>query len=501
MTSIFASGSRPMLYSQMLVQMRTQLDELQRQLATGKRAESYGGLGIGRSLDLEARTRLARIDTYETTIFNVDLRVRLINTSLERLRAIGQETRADTRFSLTYQLVGGGQTAAQRASTLRLDEALSLLNEKAGDRYLFSGRATDRAATDTAKHILDGDGSKAGLRQVMAERLLADQGADQRGRLLAPAAALSVVTLEENGVHPFGFKLASATSDFGATISGPAGLPPALTIDLGATNPPEGGRLSIRLTLPDGSTHDIELAATATVPPPKGTFAIGATVDDTAQNLATAVDAEIQRLARTELAAASAIQASQDFFAIDAGNPPQRVAGPPFDTATALVDATANNTVRWYVGDDATDNARTTAIARVDDTITVAYGVRGNEEALRRVIQHTAAFAAMTFSETDANARERYFALARRVGAALDLPDGVQRIEAIQTEIAGANFSAAASKSRLADKRPVLQGLIDEIENVSPEEVGVKLLALNTRMQATLQTTALLSRFTLLDFI
>ena len=33
---------------------------------------------------------------------------------------------------------------------------------------------------------------------------------------------------------------------------------------------------------------------------------------------------------------------------IDAANPPQRVDGPPFDTATALVDGTAGNTVSWY---------------------------------------------------------------------------------------------------------------------------------------------------------
>jgi hypothetical protein len=43
--------------------------------------------------------------------------------------------------------------------------------------------------------------------------------------------------------------------------------------------------------------------------------------------------------------------------------------------------------------------------------------------------------------------------------------------------------------------------MIDEIENISSEEVGVMLLALNTRLQATLQTTALLSQMTLLDYV
>jgi hypothetical protein len=47
----------------------------------------------------------------------------------------------------------------------------------------------------------------------------------------------------------------------------------------------------------------------------------------------------------------------------------------------------------------------------------------------------------------------------------------------------------------------MLQGILDDIENAFPEEVGALLLALNTRMQATLQTTALVSQFTLLNFI
>jgi acyl-CoA reductase-like NAD-dependent aldehyde dehydrogenase len=45
------------------------------------------------------------------------------------LREIGHETRSDTRFPVTYDLVDAGQTAAQRASGLRFDEAISLLNE------------------------------------------------------------------------------------------------------------------------------------------------------------------------------------------------------------------------------------------------------------------------------------------------------------------------------------------------------------------------------------
>jgi flagellar hook-associated protein 3 FlgL len=87
------------------------------------------------------------------------------------------------------------------------------------------------------------------------------------------------------------------------------------------------------------------------------------------------------------------------------------------------------------------------------------------------------------------------------VGNALSPPSGVQRLEAIQTEIAGAKLAADAAGERLADRKPVLQGMLEEIESISMEEVGAMLLQLNTRYQATLQTTAMLSQFTLLDYI
>src|SRR5690606_28793064 len=110
----------------------------------------------------------------------------------------------------------------------------------------------------------------------------------------------------------------------------------------------------------------------------------------------------------------------------------------------------------------------------VDDTIQVAHGARANEDGLRTVVMTAAVFASMSFSEADPDGRDRYFAIARRVGAELDGQNGLKRIEALQTDIAGAQLSANAAKERLTEKKASLQGIIDEIENVMPEEVGVK---------------------------
>ena len=59
----------------------------------------------------------------------------------------------------------------------QLDEILGLLNTPAGDRYLFSGRAGDKPAIETLDHILNGDGARAGFKQIIAERKQADLGA------------------------------------------------------------------------------------------------------------------------------------------------------------------------------------------------------------------------------------------------------------------------------------------------------------------------------------
>src|SRR5882672_3230747 len=91
-------------------------------------------------------------------------------------------------------------------------------------------------------------------------------------------------------------------------------------------------------------------------------------------------------LAATSLTAASSMAAANDFFDIGVGDPPMRVAGPPFNTATALVAGTASNTVTWYTGEMGTDSARATAGAQVDDALSVSYGVRGNEQALASTI-------------------------------------------------------------------------------------------------------------------
>jgi flagellar hook-associated protein 3 FlgL len=237
--------------------------------------------------------RLTRLEAFETSISTVNLRVNVMNTVLDRIRAAGQDNRSDVRFPIEYELTGGGQINAQHLAYMRLDETLSLLNERVGDRYLFSGSATDTRPTANIQQILDGDGAAAGLKQVTAERLLADSGADGRGRLAEPLAVGTAVTLAEDGDHPFGMKLAAVTTNFGAAVTPTARPPASFEVDLNGANPAEGASVQVWLTLPDGSSVNVDLTATTENPPPAGRFLIGADETATAQNLASAIDGEI----------------------------------------------------------------------------------------------------------------------------------------------------------------------------------------------------------------
>jgi hypothetical protein len=211
--------------------------------------------------------------------------------------------------------------------------------------------------------------------------------------------------------------------------------------------------------------------------------------------------ASIGTLGATSLAAASAVAASSDFFNADANNPPQRVGGSsPFYGATGMVPGTTANTVIWYTGETGTDPARSTATARIDPSLTVSYGARANEDAIRNLVQNVATLAAVTISPTDPNGVALSSALNQRLTVNLGAP-GQQTITDIETDIANAQTSMQAAKTRHQQATSSLNDFLQQIDGVSNEDVGAKLLTLQTRMQASLQITSLLSQISLVNYM
>jgi flagellin-like hook-associated protein FlgL len=497
--SITGVGSS--LSVQSLVDMRRQLDELQRQLGTGQRADDYAGVGVERGLAVGLRQHLSMLGAYDAAVNTVGVRLTLAQTTLGRLADIGRQVKATTLQPASID--ASGSTLAQKTAYTELDEILALLNTQAGDHYLFSGRAVDRPAVETLDHILNGDGTRAGFKQIVSERKQADLGTNGLGRLAVSApTATSVKVMEDVAGSAFGFKVTSLNSTLtGATVTGPAGAPLGLSIDLTAATPNDGETVTYQFALPDGTSETLTLTATTSTTPGPNEFTIDTAPAVTAANLQAALTASIAKLADTSLTAASAAAAANDFFTVGATQSPQRVAGPPFDTATALVAGTSSNTVIWYTGEDAGDPARGTATARVDPAIAISYGARANEQGIRWLVQNVATLAAVTFAPTDPNAAERSAALAQRMGVNLGVPVGTQKIEDIEVNLAGAQTTLAAATDRHRQTKSTLSDMLQQIEGVPTEEVAAQIMTLQTRLQASLQTTSMLYKISLVNYL
>ncbi len=585
-----------------ITESRDLLSQLQQQLATGRKVNTYGDLGNARSQILSMRSELSQIGSYQDTITQTDIRLDVMLLSLERVRTIASETKSDAH-EVGFELNSTGQTVYQTEVNSRLDEIVGLLNTNIGDRHLFAGRAIEQPPVVPVKDFIEGSGSRAGFKQIVSERRQADLGADARGRLVltgpeasvtggvvatpgdiggalaaqvtidiggnpqnfdisdggldtlaaleaaidaafganvativggnqlqltasnatdtititdidAGAAALAGLTAgattnptasgtiaEDAAGSPFGFKLSAATSTLtGTTVTGPAGAPASVNVQFTATLPNDGDTIRLTLGLPDGTTHEMTLTARAAGPLGTGDFLIGADENATAANFQALLTTSIETEAQRSLSAASLFAASDNFFDFDAANPPQRVNGPPFNTATALQNATVSDTVFWYQGEDSATSARSSQLAKGDDAIIVAHGARANEEALRSVVKNIAAIAVETFNANDVNGSDRYSELKLRATARLSFPGSSQSPDDIITEIAVAKTTLGRANERHKANEALLEGFIGEEENADLFEVSAAILALQGRIEASLAVSSSLGRLSLVNF-
>jgi flagellar hook-associated protein 3 FlgL len=181
--------------------------------------------------------------------------------------------------------------------------------------------------------------------------------------------------------------------------------------------------------------------------------------------------------------------------------PPLRVSGSPLGAATSLVSGTPANTVSWYTGDAGAGSARATVTARVDQSVTVQYGARANETAIRSQLQTLAVFAAVTTLATNPNAAAQVQELSLRATQNLLPQPGRQTIQDIQSDFATAQLTMKDATARQKQTTGMLQGIVDQAESVSSDQVASQILALQTALQASYQTTAMLAQLSLTKFL
>jgi flagellar hook-associated protein 3 FlgL len=477
--------------------MFKQLDTLSEQLGSGDAAQTYSGLGSQAGLALQLGAQLSASNGYSTAAGNVSTTLDIAQSVLTQIGDAGDQVEQAISQPSTYTLDSNGQTATQASAASYLDEIVSLLNTQAGSNYLFSGSAVDQPSVASASDILNGDGAQAGLTQVISERQQADLGVGGLGRLAVSTVSPSTVSISQDN-SPFGFKLAGVDSSLtGAAVSGPSGSPPAISVDL-AANPNSGDTIQFDLTLPDGSSQTISLQATTNSPPGANQFTIGASQAATATNLQAALTGAITNLAQTALPAASAIAGANNFFSSD---PPQRVDGPPFDTATSLVAGTAANTVFWYTGENGSTPARQTATAQVGPSMTIAYGMRANEPAFASLLANVGALAATSFSASDPNAQASYQALSQSVQANLAGQPGTQTVSDVEADLANAQTTVQNATALNTQTQNTLQGMLQSIEGVNQNQIGEQILTLQNSLSASMSVTARLTQLSLVNYL
>ncbi|BAM88628.1 conserved hypothetical protein [Bradyrhizobium oligotrophicum S58] len=602
----------------------SQLADLSTQLSSGVKANNYAGMGPDEGFAIAARAQLSTISAFTTTMTHVNTVIGAVNTSLQSLSKIHDQVQSGA--SATPQnLTSTGQTTGQLTALSNLSAITGILNTQVGDRYIFSGSATDRPAIASADDILNGTTTQAGLKQVIAERQQADLGLNGLGRLNLSASATVPITLAEDVAgSPFGFKLSGVTSSLtNATVTGPSGSPAGISVDLTAGNPNAGDQISFTFKLPDGTSESIKLTASTTTPAPTSTFAIGATPAATSANLNAALNTALSTLANTSLTAASAVVAGDNFFntassvsgtvvnnklatpapitgatllsggagsdsiatsfatgdtitvngqtltfvasgangntqinvgdsvqtllskidalsgtskastvsggaitlrtddaasfsvtssnagalsalgfsgTVTAPTPPLRVSGTPLGSATSLVNGSAN-TVDWYTGNSGPGSARSSATIRIDTAQSIQFGAQGNEAAIRNLVQQTAVYAAVNTPPAGANAPQQIGALSQRIAANLTPQLGQQSISDIQTDFANAQTTMKDATARQTQAKAAMQSMVDQTEGISQQDVASQILQLQTNLQASYQTTAMLAQLTLVKYL
>lgn len=491
-----------------MLSLRAQLDDLQRQLGTGMRADNYADLGTVRSTSLDFRAQRASLDGFQTAIQRTEVNISLMSLTLERLDELASDMKGDA-LPTSFVIENGDRTIAQVAAEFRFQESVTLLNTKIEGQYLFSGLSTDVEPVASSSHIMDGVGVRDGFKQVARERLEADLG----GQLSDPAltgrldlATLGAITsITEAGGDIYGFQLDTAvgasSSSAAITATGPAGAPDALSFEV--TGPVDAGEtVRFALTYPDGTRSDILLTATDD---PASTEENTFFVDPldplvTAANLGTAIGDVVDNLARRDLAASSAIQAGYDFFD---NNPPIRVVPDGVNgiagATTQVADAT--NTVIWYQGEDGPLDARLTNTTRVDDGVQIAFGARANEDGLRTTLRETAVFSVQTYDVDDPSALDRYTAISIRTRDNIDDESGGNLPRSIGIEIGTASTLMEATKDRHTATRAVYTEILAGTDGITQEEVASKLLNLQTRLEATYSVTALMRDLSLVNYL
>ena len=404
--------------------MRSQLDDLQRQLGTGKKSDSYAGLGLDRGLTVGLRSQLSAISGYQDTITQVGVRLDLMQTALTQFDSVvAADQERDPAIAVRAQRRQPDAGSDQRARP-RSTQLVGLLNT-AGRRPLSVLRPrVDQAPVETTDHILNGDGTagrpQAGHRRAPAGRSrhrAASAGWSSARRPRPRCRSPRTPCRRSASSSP-----ASPRASAGATVSAPAGV---AAVDVGRSRRDQSERRRHRQihasrcrTAP---SRDLTLTATTSATPgagpvhhrrhsggdrgqPAGRPHPGPRHAGQHRTGRGVGDRGRQRFLQHRRHPSAAARRRPAVRHRD------RAGGRHRRQHRELVSpATTPPTIR-----------ASTAVARADQSSTVSYGARANEQgAAHRGAERSRCSRPCQFSASDPNGRAQYTALKQRIGDAL----------------------------------------------------------------------------------
>lgn len=467
--------------------MQKQMEHLQMQLATGKRYNTLAEIGTDRIHDLNIRSRLGRIEGYQANIQTVETRLSFYSRAVERLDDIEASARG-LAVPGGYGTNGINLANSKNQAITLLKEVIDTLNTDIMGQYIFGGNASDRKPVASFDELMYGPNGFVAFNQQRQAEDLANSGRLNR------TVAGDTVTLTEDNADGFGFKLAGGSStnaDITVTASPVDPLDPdgpqQVDIAFGA-QPTAGQEVTVLVTYPNdrNRTEAITLKATTEVPPPAGSFLIGADESATATNFSAALGDKLAILTSTKLTAASTYTAADQFF-------------------TTRGEVKHPDAMQWYNGQDvgATGNPRQSVSTSIDESTKVSYGVQANETGIVELMKGLAVFAVSELTPIDSTNAGIYDSLVGlqrdRLSEANNAKQG--SLEVIIMELGLASATMNTVKARHTQYDAQLKTMLSGIETAPVEEVAMQMLTLRTRLEASYQVTSMVSQLSLVNYL
>ena len=458
-------------FYQMTQPLRSALESVQVQMATGQKAATYGDLGVNTQSWLNFAQAQEQAKAFMDGISRHQLRLKMMDSALTGLT----QSVASARTIITSgpNALASGKSTAENALSMMTD----LLNAKNGTQPLFAGSAISGDAAITGKAMLDGDGTQPGLRALIQERILAETGGGTAGRLTLTSTATTATLTQSGGA--FGFRVLSANSNSpGISLSGPIGTPLALTI-VGSGVVTAGEKINVKLGLPDGSEQTVTLTVGEDGVP---AGSVSGSI------LASALSTKIAGLTPA-LKTAAAMRVAQDYFAGSV----QRVSGTPASSAIAL--SATPTSIPWYKRQASAD-PRHSVTALVGDGQTLYAGAQANEAAFQSLLAPMAALTVLVEDPTMQTSSGQE-ALQNALLPRLDTL-GVSKLQVefglIQKQFNDANAIQSAAQ-KIADE------FLSKKNRADTTELAAQVLTLQNQLQASYQAGANIMKLSLVNYL